>query len=181
MQEILNRMSAFDCVDISVFPDDTILNVPVEEWPICDCLISFYSKGFPLEKAIEYAQLRKPFSLNDLEMQYALMDRYVCCTCDQSGEGSPGRHCICDGDWTFWQPKQNLLPEWGWWVTTLVMTSTQLSKCQSSLPTTFFLRTTLTWTIGLDVQIFLPGSNQFLYHTQLCPCFCHYITAICVL
>ena len=101
MQEILNRMSAFDCVDISVFPDDTILNVPVEEWPICDCLISFYSKGFPLEKAIEYAQLRKPFSLNDLEMQYALMDRYVCCTCDQSGEGSPGRHCICYGDWHF--------------------------------------------------------------------------------
>lgn len=101
MQEILNRMSAFDCVDISVFPDDTILNVPVEEWPICDCLISFYSKGFPLEKAIEYAQLRKPFSLNDLEMQYALMDRYVCCTCDQSGEGSPGRYCICDGDWHF--------------------------------------------------------------------------------
>ena len=101
MQEILNRMSAFDCVDISVFPDDTILNVPVEEWPICDCLISFYSKGFPLEKAIEYAQLRKPFSLNDLEMQYALMDRYVCCTCHQSGEGSPGRHCICDGDWHF--------------------------------------------------------------------------------
>ena len=101
MQEILNRMSAFDCVDISVFPDDTILNVPVEEWPICDCLISFYSKGFPLEKAIEYAQLRKPFSLNDLEMQYALMDRYVCCTCDQSGEGSPGRHCICEGDWYF--------------------------------------------------------------------------------
>ena len=98
MQEILNRMSAFDCVDISVFPDDTILNVPVEEWPICDCLISFYSKGFPLEKAIEYAQLRKPFSLNDLEMQYALMDRYVCCTCDQSGEGSPGRHCIFNGD-----------------------------------------------------------------------------------
>ena len=101
MQEILNRMSAFDCVDISVFPDDTILNVPVEEWPICDCLISFYSKGFPLEKAIEYAQLRKPFSLNDLEMQYALMDRYVCCKCDQSGEGSPGRYCICDDDWHF--------------------------------------------------------------------------------
>ncbi|PFX21183.1 Inositol hexakisphosphate and diphosphoinositol-pentakisphosphate kinase 2 [Stylophora pistillata] len=75
MQEILGRMSAFDCVDIFVFPDDTILNVPVEEWPICDCLISFYSKGFPLEKAIEYAKLRKPFSLNDLEMQYALMDR----------------------------------------------------------------------------------------------------------
>ena len=77
MQEILSRMSVFDCVDIFVFPDDTILNVPVEEWPICDCLISFYSKGFPLEKAIEYAKLRKPFVLNDLEMQFALMDRFV--------------------------------------------------------------------------------------------------------
>ena len=77
MQEILSRMSAFDCVDIFVFPDDTIVNIPVEDWPICDCLISFYSKGFPLEKAIEYAKLRKPFSLNDLEMQFALLDRFV--------------------------------------------------------------------------------------------------------
>lgn len=77
MQEILNRMSAFDCVDIFVFPDDTIVNIPVEDWPICDCLISFYSKGFPLEKAIDYAKLRKPFSLNDLEMQFALLDRFV--------------------------------------------------------------------------------------------------------
>ncbi|XP_068711833.1 inositol hexakisphosphate and diphosphoinositol-pentakisphosphate kinase 2-like isoform X2 [Montipora foliosa] len=75
MHEILGRMSVFDCLDIFVFPDDTILNVPVEDWPICDCLISFYSKGFPLEKAIEYVKLRKPFNLNDLEMQYALMDR----------------------------------------------------------------------------------------------------------
>ena len=77
MQEILGRMSAFDCLDIFVFPDDTIINVPVVEWPICDCLISFYSNGFPLEKAIEYAKLRKPFSLNDLEMQFALLDRFV--------------------------------------------------------------------------------------------------------
>ena len=77
MQEILSRMSVFDCVDIFVFPDDTIMNVPVEEWPICDCLISFYSSGFPLEKAIEYAKLRKPFVLNDLEMQYGLMHRFV--------------------------------------------------------------------------------------------------------
>lgn len=77
MQEILGRMSVFDCLDIIVFPDETILNDPVEAWPICDCLISFYSKGFPLEKAIEYAKLRKPFSLNDLDMQYALMDRSV--------------------------------------------------------------------------------------------------------
>lgn len=43
---------------------------PVENWPICDCLISFHSKGFPLEKAIQYAQLRKPYVINNLHMQY---------------------------------------------------------------------------------------------------------------
>ncbi|KAL9985509.1 hypothetical protein ACROYT_G007924 [Oculina patagonica] len=94
MQEILGRMSAFDCVDIFVFPDDTIMNVPVEEWPICDCLISFYSKGFPLEKAIEYAKLRKPFSLNDLEMQYALMDRPTMYSLLESAGIETPRHAI---------------------------------------------------------------------------------------
>lgn len=77
MQEILNRMSVFDCADIVVFSEDIIMNAPVEEWPMCDCLISFYSNGFPLEKAIEYAKLTNPFVLNDLEMQYALMHRFV--------------------------------------------------------------------------------------------------------
>lgn len=43
---------------------------PVESWPVCDCLISFHSKGFPLEKAIQYAQLRKPYVINNLHMQY---------------------------------------------------------------------------------------------------------------
>lgn len=46
------------------------LQDPVENWPICDCLISFHSKGFPLEKAIQYAQLRKPYIINNLHMQY---------------------------------------------------------------------------------------------------------------
>lgn len=44
--------------------------MPVEEWPICDCLISFHSKGFPLEKAIQYEILRNPYVINNLHMQY---------------------------------------------------------------------------------------------------------------
>ena len=31
MQEILNRMSVFDCAEIFVFSEDIIMNVPVEE------------------------------------------------------------------------------------------------------------------------------------------------------
>lgn len=46
------------------------LQQPVEEWPICDCLISFHSKGFPLDKAIQYEKLRKPYVINNLHMQY---------------------------------------------------------------------------------------------------------------
>jgi len=75
MQEILSRISRFDFVEVIIFPDHVIKNELVEDWPICDALISFYSSGFPLTKAIRYAELRKPFVLNDLEMQFTLKDR----------------------------------------------------------------------------------------------------------
>ena len=48
---------------------------PVDKWPLCDCLIAFHSKGFPLEKSIEYAQLRRPYIINNLEMQFDIQDR----------------------------------------------------------------------------------------------------------
>ena len=58
-----------------MFNDKTILEESIEDWPICDCLIAFYSNGFPLRKAIDYVKLRKPLVFNDLEVQYSLMDR----------------------------------------------------------------------------------------------------------
>ncbi|XP_055948805.1 inositol hexakisphosphate and diphosphoinositol-pentakisphosphate kinase-like isoform X3 [Argiope bruennichi] len=75
MKEILTRLEEFEYLKTVVIPEDVILNEPVEKWPICDCLISFHSKGFPLAKAIQYANLRKPFIINDLFMQYDIQDR----------------------------------------------------------------------------------------------------------
>ncbi|KAL5500195.1 hypothetical protein EMCRGX_G011713 [Ephydatia muelleri] len=75
MRNILRRLQFQNYINIAHFSDDVILNKPIEEWPLCDCLIAFYSKGFPLDKAIAYVNLRHPFVMNDLEMQYSLMDR----------------------------------------------------------------------------------------------------------
>nr|XP_037278856.1 inositol hexakisphosphate and diphosphoinositol-pentakisphosphate kinase-like isoform X19 [Rhipicephalus microplus] len=75
MKEILTRLEEFEYIKTVVFPEEVILNEPVEEWPLCDCLVSFHSKGFPLNKAIEYSELRNPFIVNDLFMQYDIQDR----------------------------------------------------------------------------------------------------------
>ncbi|XP_022819805.1 inositol hexakisphosphate and diphosphoinositol-pentakisphosphate kinase 2 isoform X3 [Spodoptera litura] len=75
MKEILTRLDEFEYIKMLVFPEEVILKKPVEEWPICDCLISFHSKGFPLDKAIQYEKLRKPYVINNLHMQYDIQDR----------------------------------------------------------------------------------------------------------
>uniref|UniRef100_A0A8D3CZU0 Inositol hexakisphosphate and diphosphoinositol-pentakisphosphate kinase n=1 Tax=Scophthalmus maximus TaxID=52904 RepID=A0A8D3CZU0_SCOMX len=75
MTEILERLCKFDYIDMVIFPEEVILEEPVERWPLCDCLISFHSKGFPLDKAVEYAKLRNPLLINDLNMQYFIQDR----------------------------------------------------------------------------------------------------------
>ncbi|XP_077566380.1 inositol hexakisphosphate and diphosphoinositol-pentakisphosphate kinase 1 isoform X4 [Stigmatopora nigra] len=75
MTQILERLCKFDYIEVVIFPEDVILEEPVEKWPLCDCLISFHSKGFPLDKAVEYAKLRNPLLINDLNMQYFIQDR----------------------------------------------------------------------------------------------------------
>lgn len=51
------------------------MDAPVEDWPVCDCLVAFYSTGFPSDKAEAYVKLRRPYALNNLEMQDVLHDR----------------------------------------------------------------------------------------------------------
>uniref|UniRef100_A0A8C5EDM3 Inositol hexakisphosphate and diphosphoinositol-pentakisphosphate kinase n=1 Tax=Gouania willdenowi TaxID=441366 RepID=A0A8C5EDM3_GOUWI len=75
MTQILERLCRFEFITVVIFPEDTILNEPVDKWPLCDCLISFHSKGFPLDKAVSYAKLRNPMLINDLNMQYYIQDR----------------------------------------------------------------------------------------------------------
>ena len=75
MQEIVARLQASGEFEVKPFGDDVILNKPVEDWPRCDCLLSWHSDGFPLQKAQAYASLRRPYLINDVHMQDLLLDR----------------------------------------------------------------------------------------------------------
>jgi inositol hexakisphosphate/diphosphoinositol-pentakisphosphate kinase len=67
MSEILDRLPK-EMFEVELFGDDRILNQPIDTWPVVDVLITFYSTKFPTEKALDYIKLRKPFLINDLEM-----------------------------------------------------------------------------------------------------------------
>ncbi|XP_050509960.1 inositol hexakisphosphate and diphosphoinositol-pentakisphosphate kinase 2 isoform X10 [Diabrotica virgifera virgifera] len=98
MKEILTRLQEFEYIKVIVFEEEVILQKVVEEWPICDCLISFHSKGFPLDKAIQYAQLHNPYVINNLHMQYDIQDRRkVYATLDVEGIEIP-RYAVLDRD-----------------------------------------------------------------------------------
>ena len=69
MNQITTRLMAYGEFEVFTFGDECLLNQPVEEWPVCDYLLSWFSDGFPLDKAQAYIALRKVPTMNDLNMQ----------------------------------------------------------------------------------------------------------------
>ena len=76
MQEILKRLNEpKPCFNIIIFQEEMILRKKINEWPIVEALITFYSDGFPFLKVQEYCDLRKPFLINDIKKQEILWNR----------------------------------------------------------------------------------------------------------
>jgi inositol hexakisphosphate/diphosphoinositol-pentakisphosphate kinase len=63
MGEILSRVDE-GLFQVFCFGDQLILKEPIENWPVVDVVIAFFSKGYPLIKAKKYMALRKPSTLN---------------------------------------------------------------------------------------------------------------------
>ena len=97
MKNILQRLPE-NLFEIVIFGDDTIFNKPIEQWPRVDCLISFFSSGFPLEKAIAYCDKYKPFLVNDLKAEYSLRDRRSFYKILQDHDIPVPNHLICNRD-----------------------------------------------------------------------------------
>lgn len=78
MKEILKRLDDFPDFTVIVFDDVTIVEKPIEEWPICDCLISFFSTGFPLKKVLHL--FLSPFlSLPDFLFPSIITFNFILC------------------------------------------------------------------------------------------------------
>lgn len=95
MRQILNRLNP-DLYDITMFGDERILNDPIETWPVVECLITFYSSNFPIEKALKYIELRNPFLINDLHMNSVLVDRTQIYDMLESLDINVPKHVYCD-------------------------------------------------------------------------------------
>lgn len=69
-RRILHRLISKGEFEVIVFGDMVILDKDIENCPVCDFLIFFYSDKFPLNNV----KARKPFCVNDVLMQKILWE-----------------------------------------------------------------------------------------------------------
>ena len=98
MKNILDNFQSFEEFEIIIFTEDIIFKNEIEKWPIVDALIIFYSDGFPYNKGLKYINLRKPFLINDFEMQKVFWDRVKVLKILEEAEIPIPNHIIIDGD-----------------------------------------------------------------------------------
>ena len=75
MQKILKNIKKFEDFKLVYFTEDLIFCEDIENWPIVESMIVFFSTGFPFNKTLDYIKLRKPFLVNDFESQKIFWDR----------------------------------------------------------------------------------------------------------
>ena len=75
MQKILKNIKKFEEFELVYFTEEIIFCEEIENWPIVESMIVFFSTGFPFNKVLDYIKLRKPFLVNDFESQKIFWDR----------------------------------------------------------------------------------------------------------
>ena len=98
MKNILDNFQSFEEFEIIIFTEDIIFKNEIEKWPIVDALIIFYSDGFPYNKGLKYINLRKPFLINDFEMQKVFWDRVKVLKILEEADIPIPNHIIIDGE-----------------------------------------------------------------------------------
>lgn len=98
MKNILDNFQSFEEFKIIIFTEDIIFKTEIDKWPIVDALIIFYSDGFPYNKGLKYINLRKPFLINDFEMQKVFWDRVKVLKILEEAEIPIPNHIIIDGE-----------------------------------------------------------------------------------
>ena len=74
MNQIMSRFDP-NIFEFVIFGDETLLEKDIEEWPVVDYLMAWFSTGYPMKKVEAYVNLREPFLINDVAMQHNLLDR----------------------------------------------------------------------------------------------------------
>jgi len=71
----LKHLINFADFQVIIIEEKIFMNLEPEEWPVVDCLITFYSGGFPYSKMERYIQKVKPYLINDFLKQKIFWNR----------------------------------------------------------------------------------------------------------